>query len=159
MDSAITAPAPPGDGPKRTSVDGRFITQGYELGFVVITSLFMLWAIANNFNDILIRQLQKALALDRAQAGFIQFAFYLGYFFMALPAGLVARRFGYRVGIIVGLLLYAGGALLFYPASYMGRYGPFCWRCSCWLRAPPFWRPAPTPISPASETPAAPRSG
>lgn len=125
MDSAIMAPAPPGDEPKGGGVSGRFITQGYELGFVVVTSLFMLWAIANNFNDILIRQLQKALALDRAQAGFIQFAFYLGYFFMALPAGLVARRFGYRVGIIVGLLLYAGGALLFYPASYMGRYGPF----------------------------------
>ncbi|WP_206239890.1 L-fucose:H+ symporter permease [Novosphingobium terrae] len=125
MDSALSSPGPQRGPQGGIPVSGRFITRGYALGFAVVTSLFLIWAIANNFNDILIRQLQKALALNRAQAGFIQFAFYLGYFFMALPAGLVARRFGYRMGILVGLLLYACGALLFYPASYTGLYAPF----------------------------------
>lgn len=102
-----------------------FITPGYALGFVLVTSLFFLWAIANNFNDILIRQFQKALDLNRAQAGFIQFVFYLGYFVMALPAGLLMRRFGYKAGILIGLGLYAAGALLFYPAAEVQIYGAF----------------------------------
>jgi sugar phosphate permease len=58
---------------------GSFITPAYRFGFVLIISLFFLWAVANNFNDILIRQFQKSLGLDRAQAGFIQFVFYIGY--------------------------------------------------------------------------------
>jgi FHS family L-fucose permease-like MFS transporter len=104
---------------------GHFITSGYTLGFVLVTSLFFLWAIANNFNDILIRQFQKALDLTRAQAGFIQFAFYLAYFLVALPAGLLMRKFGYRAGIILGLLLYACGALLFFPAAIVREYSLF----------------------------------
>jgi FHS family L-fucose permease-like MFS transporter len=104
---------------------GRFIAQGYRLGFALVTSLFFLWAIANNFNDILIRQFQKALDLNRAEAGFIQFVFYLGYFLMALPAGMLMRRFGYRAGILCGLGLYAAGALLFYPAAEIRVYGVF----------------------------------
>jgi len=104
---------------------GSFITPGYVAGFVLVTSLFFLWAIANNFNDILIRQFQKALDLNRAQAGFIQFVFYLGYFTMALPAGLLMRRFGYRAGILAGLGLYAAGALLFYPAAELRHYAVF----------------------------------
>ncbi|WNO52376.1 L-fucose:H+ symporter permease [Stakelama saccharophila] len=104
---------------------GRFVRQGYLAGFALVTSLFFLWAIANNFNDILIRQFQKALALNRAEAGFIQFVFYLGYFTMALPAGMLMRRFGYRAGILCGLGLYATGALLFYPAAEIREYGVF----------------------------------
>ncbi|MDD1450125.1 MFS transporter [Sphingomonas sp. H160509] len=104
---------------------GSFITPTYRFGFVLIISLFFLWALANNFNDILIRQFQKSLGLDRAQAGFIQFVFYIGYFVVALPAGLLMRRFGYKAGILTGLLLYAGGALLFFPASLMLSYGAF----------------------------------
>jgi FHS family L-fucose permease-like MFS transporter len=104
---------------------GAFITRGYLAGFALVTSLFFLWAIANNFNDILIRQFQKALALNRAEAGFIQFVFYLGYFTMALPAGLLMRRYGYRAGIIGGLSLYAAGALLFYPAAEIRHYAAF----------------------------------
>lgn len=103
----------------------RFITPGYATGFAVVVSLFFLWAVANNFNDILIRQFQKALALDRAQAGFIQFVFYIGYFVMALPAGMVLRRFGYRAGILAGLGFYAVGALLFYPAAEVREYAAF----------------------------------
>jgi FHS family L-fucose permease-like MFS transporter len=110
----------PGDAPR-----GAFITPGFLAGFVLVTSLFFLWAIANNFNDILIRQFQKALALNRAEAGFIQFVFYLGYFTMALPAGLLMRRYGYRAGIIAGLCLYAAGAILFYPAAELRHYAAF----------------------------------
>lgn len=103
----------------------RFIAPGYAAGFAVVVSLFFLWAVANNFNDLLIRQFQKALDLNRAQAGLVQFAFYIGYFVMALPAGLVLRRFGYRAGILAGLGLYAVGALLFYPAAEIREYGAF----------------------------------
>lgn len=105
--------------------DIAFIRPGYRVGFALITGLFFLWAIANNFNDILIRQFQKALDLSRAEAGLIQFVFYAGYFVMALPAGLVMRRFGYRAGILVGLALYAVGALLFWPAAELREYAAF----------------------------------
>lgn len=111
---------PVGVEPKR-----GFILPGYRWGFALIVSLFFLWALANNFNDILIRQFQKSLGLDRAQAGFIQFVFYIGYFVVALPAGLLMRRLGYRAGVLVGLSLYAVGALLFYPASLMLSFGMF----------------------------------
>jgi FHS family L-fucose permease-like MFS transporter len=117
--------APIGVAQSAEPAKGRFITQGYALGFALVTSLFFLWAIANNFNDILIRQFQKALDLNRAEAGFIQFVFYLGYFLMALPAGMLMRRFGYRAGILCGLGLYAAGALLFYPAAEIRVYGVF----------------------------------
>ena len=102
-----------------------FIAPGYRWGFALVVSLFFLWALANNFNDILIRQFQKSLGLNRAQAGFIQFVFYIGYFVVALPAGLLMRRWGYKAGILVGLGLYATGALLFYPASVMLSFGTF----------------------------------
>lgn len=101
------------------------VASGYRIGFCLVVSLFLLWAVANNFNDILIRQFQKALDLDRAQAGLIQFVFYIGYFVMALPAGLIMRRFGYRAGILLGLSLYAIGALLFYPAAEIRQYAAF----------------------------------
>ena len=102
-----------------------FIAPSYRWGFALVASLFFLWALANNFNDILIRQFQKSLGLDRAQAGFIQFVFYIGYFVVALPAGLLMRRLGYKAGILIGLGLYATGALLFYPASLMLNFGMF----------------------------------
>ena len=108
-----------------TGTGRRFVTPGYAAGFAVVVSLFFLWAVANNFNDLLIRQFQKALDLNRAQAGLVQFAFYIGYFVMALPAGLVLRRFGYRAGILAGLGFYTVGALLFYPAAEVREYAAF----------------------------------
>ena len=101
------------------------MTPGFLAGFILVVSLFFLWAIANNFNDILIRQFQKALDLNRAEAGLIQFVFYIGYFVMALPAGMIMRKFGYRAGILLGLGLYAVGALLFYPAAEVRQYTAF----------------------------------
>lgn len=102
-----------------------FITKGYTFAFILVTALFFMWAIAHNMNDILIKQFQKALDLSRGQSGFIQFAFYIGYFVMALPAGFVMRRFGYKNGILFGLFLYMTGALLFYPAAEARSYAFF----------------------------------
>ncbi|GFE74577.1 L-fucose:H+ symporter permease [Novosphingobium sp. TCA1] len=103
----------------------RFVFAGFWPGFLLVTSVFFAWALANNLNDILIRQFQKALALTRGEAGFIQFVFYLAYFVWALPAGLLLRRFGYRAGLLTGLGLYALGALLFFPAAALHRYEAF----------------------------------
>lgn len=89
----------------------------YGLAFALVTSLFFLWGLANSLNGSLIKQFQIALDLNRFQAGIVDFAFYLGYFFMALPAGYVMQKFGYKRGILLGLLLYGGGAFLFYPAA------------------------------------------
>lgn len=97
----------------------------YGLAFALVTSLFFLWGLANSLNGSLIKQFQVALDLNRFQAGIVDFAFYLGYFFMALPAGYVMRKFGYKRGILFGLLMYAGGAFLFYPAAELRQYSFF----------------------------------
>lgn len=90
--------------------------------FILVTALFFLWAIPNNFNDILIRQFMKSFEINRLQAGLVQFAFYLGYFFLAFPAGVIMRRAGYKTGIVIGLCLYGAGCILFYPAAHVGQY-------------------------------------
>jgi MFS transporter, FHS family, L-fucose permease len=105
--------------------DQSFITRGYLFAFILVTSLFFMWGIANGLNDILVKQFQKALVLSRGQAGLIQFSFYIGYFVMALPAGFMMKRFGYKNGILFGLLLYMSGALLFYPAAEVRSYAFF----------------------------------
>jgi FHS family L-fucose permease-like MFS transporter len=110
---------------KGTTDDQSFLTRGYMLAFILVTSLFFMWGIANGLNDILVKQFQKALVLSRGQAGLIQFAFYIGYFVMALPAGFMMKRFGYKNGILFGLLLYTAGALLFYPAAEVQSYAFF----------------------------------
>lgn len=101
------------------------VDRKYMLAFTLVTSLFLSWALAASLNDVLIRQFQKALNINRTQAGFIQFAFYIGYFCAALPAGLLIRRFGYKRTMLVGLLLYALGAFLFYPAADVHTYAFF----------------------------------
>lgn len=93
--------------------------------FVLIVSLFFLWGVANNLNDILIKQFKKAFELSDFRAGLVQSAFYAGYFLLAIPASLVTRRFGYKAALLVGLGLYAAGALLFYPAAAVRTYGLF----------------------------------
>lgn len=93
--------------------------------FLLVTSLFFAWAFAAQLNDVLIRQFQSALDLTRGQAGFIQTAFYAGYFFGALPAALFMSRYGYKAGILAGLALYCIGALAFYPAAELRIYAIF----------------------------------
>lgn len=92
---------------------------------ILIVALFFLWGVANNLNDVLIPHLKKAFFLNDLQSGLVQSAFYLGYFFLALPASLVMRRWGYKAAVIVGLLLFVLGALLFYPAAEVRQYSWF----------------------------------
>jgi FHS family L-fucose permease-like MFS transporter len=99
--------------------------QVYLLAFILVTSLFFLWGIANSLNGTLIKHFQTALNLNRAQAGIVDSAFYIGYFVMALPAGFLMNRIGYKKGILIGLFLYVLGAVLFYPAAEVRVYGFF----------------------------------
>lgn len=89
----------------------------YLLPFILVTSLFFLWAFLHNLNPILIPHLKKACQLTDTQSALIDSAVYFGYFLMALPAGWFMHKFGYKKGILVGLLLYGIGTLLFVPAA------------------------------------------
>jgi FHS family L-fucose permease-like MFS transporter len=95
------------------------------LPFALIVALFFLWGMANNLNDILIAQFKKAFTLSDFRAGLVQSAFYLGYFLLAIPAGIFTRRFGFKAAVILGLLLYACGAFLFWPAAELRTYSLF----------------------------------
>jgi FHS family L-fucose permease-like MFS transporter len=97
----------------------------YVVPFVLVTSLFFLWAIGVNLNDVLIPHLKKAFGLSDFQSSFIQVAFFGGYFLGALPAGRLMEKIGYKGGILMGLLICAIGAVLFIPASLLGAYGFF----------------------------------
>jgi FHS family L-fucose permease-like MFS transporter len=90
--------------------------------FVLITALFFLWAIPNNLNDVLIKQFMKSFEISRYQAGLLQSAFYMGYFLLSMPAAILMRKYGYKFGFIVGLLLYGIGTFLFWPAALVGQY-------------------------------------
>jgi len=98
---------------------------GNTLPFVLVTSLFFLWGIPNNLNDILIKQFMTSFQITRLQAGLVQSAFYLGYFCLAMPAAFLMRRFGYKAGLVTGLFLFGSGAFLFWPAALIGSYGFF----------------------------------
>jgi FHS family L-fucose permease-like MFS transporter len=93
--------------------------------FALIVTLFFLWGLANNLNDILITQFKKAFTLSDFQAGLVQSAFYLGYFLLALPAAVFMRHRGYKGAVVLGLVLYACGAFLFWPAAQLHTYGLF----------------------------------
>lgn len=97
----------------------------YLLPLSLVTSLFFLWGLANSLNGTLIKHFQTALNLNRAQAGIVDSAFYIGYFVMAIPAGFLLNKVGYKKGIIIGLMLYVIGAVLFYPAAQTRTYGLF----------------------------------
>jgi FHS family L-fucose permease-like MFS transporter len=99
--------------------------RSYLLPMVLVTSLFFLWGISNNLNGILIPHLRKALQLTNRQSTFVDTAVYLAYFLAAIPAGLLLKRYGYRKGIITGLLVFSLGAFLFVPAADMRRYELF----------------------------------
>src|SRR5687768_12014411 len=85
--------------------------------FILIVSLFFLWGFSNNLNPILIPHLKKTFTLTTTQSTLVDSAVYIAYFLIALPAGYVMRRFGYKVGIVTGLILFSAGAFLFLPAA------------------------------------------
>src|SRR5258708_30959696 len=86
------------------------VAPGQLLQFSLVTSLFFMWGVPNNLNDVLIRQFMKSFALNRVEAGLVQSAFYLGYFFLAIPAPLIMRRHGDQAGLVLGVLLVATSA-------------------------------------------------
>jgi len=81
-----------------------------------------MWAIPNNLNDVLIKQFMKSMEITRFRAGLVQSAFYLGYFVFAIPSALMMRKYNYKAGIVFGLLLYATGCTLFWPAAITNEY-------------------------------------
>ncbi len=89
----------------------------YLLPIILVTSLFFLWGFAHNLNPILIPHLKKACQLNDMESAFIDSAFFIAYFLVAIPAGLFMKKRGYKAGICLGLLLFAAGAFLFYPAA------------------------------------------
>lgn len=94
--------------------------------FILLTSLFALWGFANAVTDPMVQAFKKVLELSNSQAAWVQMAFYGGYFCMALPAAMFMRKYSYKVGILIGLALYATGALLFYPAAITEEFWFFC---------------------------------
>ncbi|MFA9191653.1 L-fucose:H+ symporter permease [Flavobacterium sp. FZUC8N2.13] len=113
------------------------VSKEYVFQFIIITILFALWGIANDLTTPMVSTFKKVMPeLSNVQASLVQFAFYFGYFFMALPAALFIRKFSYKSGIIVGLILYATGAFLFYPAAHYQSYTFFLislWVITCGL--------------------------
>ena len=91
--------------------------KSYAFVFVLVCSLFLLWGFAHALLDVLNKHFQNSLVVTKAQSGCVQTAVYGGYFLMALPAGMIARRFGYKGGILFGLFLFAVGAFWFVPAT------------------------------------------
>lgn len=89
----------------------------YTFPFILVTSLFFLWGFAYGLLDVLNKHFQEALNITKARSTLLQAAYFGAYFLMALPAGMIMKRYGYKSGIIIGLLLYTAGAFLFYPAA------------------------------------------
>ncbi len=95
------------------------------LPFILVTSLFLMWGLANNMTDTLLAAFKKIMSMTDFQTTFVQYAFYGAYFCLAIPAALLIKRFTYKTGVLVGLGLFISGALLFYPASRTMVYGHF----------------------------------
>jgi FHS family L-fucose permease-like MFS transporter len=100
----------------------EFITPGFTGATVLVVALFAFWGLSNSLNDVLIPQFRRAFQLGDFASSFVQFATFIGYFVFAIPASLFMRRFGYRAAVVMGLVLFGSGALLFYPAAQFGEY-------------------------------------
>jgi FHS family L-fucose permease-like MFS transporter len=103
-----------------TKKSGLFVTddgQNLAFTFALVCSLFFLWAVCNGMIDVMDKHFQEELGLSKAQSAWVQFAHYLGYFLMSMPAGVLATKLGYKRGIIAGLLLVAVGGFWFIPAT------------------------------------------
>ncbi len=103
----------------------QVIPKSILIPFILLTSCFALWGLANNMTDVLIAQFRKVFTLTDMQSGLVQTAFYGAYFVLALPAAIFIQRYSYKAGVLLGLGLFASGALLFYPAAQAMEYLPF----------------------------------
>ncbi|MCM5527413.1 L-fucose:H+ symporter permease [Parasegetibacter sp. NRK P23] len=112
--------------PTNTTVPAKSITGSKALlPLILVISLFFFWGFIHNLDPILIAHLRKTFQLNTLQASLVDFAVFIAYFAMALPAGLLMKKMGYKYGIIFGLILFASGALLFLPAANFHSYGIF----------------------------------
>ncbi|MBC7422704.1 MAG: MFS transporter, partial [Ferruginibacter sp.] len=100
-------------------------SKSYSLAFILITSLFFLWGFAHNLDPVLIPHLKRSFTLTTTQSTLVDSAVFIAYFFMALPAGFIIKKYGYKIGIIIGLLLFATGCFLFIPAANTQLYSFF----------------------------------
>jgi FHS family L-fucose permease-like MFS transporter len=96
--------------------------KSYLIPFILVTSLFFFWGLVHNMDPVLIPHLRKAFRLNTLESSLVDSAVFIGYFVMALPAGMIMQRLGYRYGIIIGLLLFATGSFLFVPAANTQQY-------------------------------------
>lgn len=103
----------------------KMVNRKYLIPFILITCLFFMWGIPNNLNGILIKQFMKSFELSILEASLIQSVFYIGYFVFAFPAATIMQKYGYKTGLIGGLLLFAVGCVLFWPAAIAGSYAFF----------------------------------
>ena len=108
------------------NLQSRLVEKKYLLTFILITSLFALWGFANDITNPMVAAFQTVMELSAAKASLVQFAFYGGYATMAIPAALFARRYSYKKGILLGLILYAIGAFMFIPAANRQEFSFFC---------------------------------
>ena len=106
-------------------MNAQLTTKQYLVPFVLITSLFFLWGFARAILDVLNQHFRDTLDISITQSSLIQVTTYLGYFLMAIPAGILINRYGYKRGVVFGLLLYALGAFLFIPSSHLGSLTAF----------------------------------
>lgn len=103
----------------------RINGKNYAITFALVSTLFFLWGFCNGMIDVLNKHFQNSLHVSIAESFFVQFANFMGYFFMAIPSGLLAKRFGYKGGILIGLALIACGAFFFIPATWIGTFAAF----------------------------------
>lgn len=101
----------------------KVLEKSYLLPFALVTSLFFLWGLANNMTDTLLAAFKRIMSMSDAQTSLIQLAFYGAYFCVAFPAALFVRKHSFKSGVILGLCLYAAGAMLFLPAAKIASYG------------------------------------
>jgi FHS family L-fucose permease-like MFS transporter len=119
--SSSSSAEPKSFGDMFRAADGR----SYIIPFVLVCTLFFLWGFTNGMLDVLNKQFQNSLGLTKSESGLVQSANFIAYFVMALPAGLLAKRYGYKGGIIIGLSLVALGSFWFLPATKIGTYPAF----------------------------------
>lgn len=106
-------------------MDNPIVEKKYLIPFILVTSMFFLWGLANNMTDTLLAAFRRIMSMSDFQTSLIQVAFYGSYFCLALPAALFIRKFSYKSGLLLGLGFFITGALLFYPASQTMVYGHF----------------------------------
>lgn len=108
------------------SVSHRLVPAGAVWSFALLAGCFLWWGIANNLTDPLVKVFKEIFGMSTFQAALIQMAFYGGYFCMALPGAMIARRFNYKTGVLAGLGIYAAGCFLLYPAMLTAQFAFFC---------------------------------